>query len=89
MFKVIKLNQVPTLQVSLDMKYPDHNYETRNHDNPLRPVPRVLPIKLSFKYKCVDIRNEIPDKIKETNSLNAFQKELNTTLLKPISTHAL
>ena len=76
MFKVIKLNQVPTLQVNLDLKYLDHNYETRNRDDPLRPEPRVLPIKLSFKYQCVDIWNRIPDYIKETNSLNVFKKSL-------------
>ena len=81
MFKVIKLNQVPTLQVNLDLKYPSHNYETRNRDDPLRPTPSVLPIKLSFKYQCVDIWNEIPDHIKESNSLNVFKKRLTQHLL--------
>ena len=76
MFKVIKLNQVPTLQVNLDLEYPNHNYETRNRDDPRCPYPRVLPIKLSFKYQCVDIWNKIPDNIKETKSLNIFKKSL-------------
>ena len=76
MFKVLKLNEVPTLQVNLDLKYPVHDYETRNRDNPLRPCPHVLSIKLGFKYQCIDIWNKIPDNIKETNSLNIFKKNL-------------
>ena len=76
MFKVVKLNQVPTLQLNLDLTYPNHGYETRNRNDPLCPFPRVTSIRLSFKYQCVNIWNEIPDNIKETNSLKNFKKRL-------------
>ena len=76
MFKVTKLNLCPTLQNNLDLLYPSHNYFTRNSDNPLTPYPRVTPIRLSFKYQCVDVWNELPQNIRECSSLRMFKRSL-------------
>ena len=64
MFKVIKLNKCPTLQVNLDLKYPQHDYFTRTYDNPIVSFPRVTSLRINFKYQCSKIWNDIPENIK-------------------------
>ena len=76
MYKVIKNNDIPTLQDNLDLKYPTHEYYTRLGSNPILPRPRVMAIRVSFRYQCVAVWNSLPRNIKEANSLSIFKREL-------------
>ena len=48
MFKVIKLDNCPTLQINLERKYPQHDYFTRSYDNPIVPSPRLTSLRINF-----------------------------------------
>ena len=76
MYKVIKLNQCPTIQVNLNLNYPDHNYGTRLRNNPRLPFPRVDAVKINYVYQCTDIWNSLPDTIKSKETLKTFKREL-------------
>ena len=76
MYKVIKLNNCPTLQINRDLKYPQHDYFTRTYDNPIVPLPRVTSLRINFKYQCSKIRNDIPKSIKKEITLQRFKRSL-------------
>ena len=76
MFKVLKMNLYPSLQVNLDLKYPDHDHNTRAGNDPRIPFPRVSALRINFKYQCVKIWNELPHYIKDARNLGHFKKTL-------------
>ena len=76
MYKVVRLNECPTLQSNLDLSYPSHHYGTRNRNNLILPFPRVESLRINFKYQCSSIWNLIPDYIKQSISLSRFKKAL-------------
>ena len=76
MFKVIKLNQCPTVQLNLNMNFPEHNYDTRSGNNPRLPFPRIDTVKMNYNFQFVNLWNKIPDRIKSSNSLKIFKNDL-------------
>ena len=76
MYKVVRMNACPTLQLNLDLRYPQHDYGTRNRNNPIVPFPRVDSIKINFQYQCTKIWSELPPDIRDSNSLGVFKRKL-------------
>ena len=70
------MNLYPSLQVNLDLEYPDHDHNTRAGNDPRIPFPRVSALRINFKYQCVKIWNELPHYIKEARNLGHFKKTL-------------
>ena len=76
MYKVIKLNQCPTVQINLNLNFPEHNYDTRSGDNPSLPFPRIDTVKMNYNFQFVYLWNKIPDQIKSVESINKFKNDL-------------
>jgi len=81
MYKIVKLNECPTLQANLDLTQPEHQYNTRSRSNFKLPFPRVENIRVNYKYQFVNIRNKIPNYVKDKNTLNSFKRALKSYLL--------
>ena len=76
MFKVLKMNLYPTLQMNLDVNTASHSYNTRHRDDLILPFPRVAALRINFKYQCANIWNDIPDNIKACSSFKIFKRLL-------------
>ena len=76
MYKILKMNLFPTLQLNLDIQTAVHSYDTRHRDDFILPFPRVDALKINFKYQYVKIWNMIPENIKSCNSLGRFKRQL-------------
>ena len=76
MYKVLFLNDCPTIRNNLRISYPNHNYSTRTRHNLLLPFPRVETIRINFQYQFVNIWNSIPENLKVINSIKVFKKSL-------------
>ena len=76
MFKVVRLNSIPSLENSLNLTLPDHSHETRYRNLFLLPFPRVECIRYSFHYQFGKIWNDIPERIKGATSLGIFKNLL-------------
>ena len=76
MFKVIRLNAIPSLENSLNLTIPDHAYETRQRNLLSLPFPRTECIRYSFHYQFCKVWNDIPNVIKNVSSLGIFKKRL-------------
>ena len=76
MYKIIKLNQCPTVQANFNLHYPEHDYNTRNRMNLITPFPRVNAVKIDHNFQCIDIWNNIPENIRSLNTINKFKSEL-------------
>ena len=76
MFRVIKLNQCPTVQANLHISYPNHNYGTRHRNNLLLPFPNVSAVRTNYSYQCKSVWNSIPEGIKSNVTLKRFKREL-------------
>ena len=74
MYKIVKMNINPTLQVNLDLKFPSHEHGTRNFNDLILPFPRIESIRINYKYQCTKIWNCIPVLIKEQPNLKMFKK---------------
>ena len=76
MFKVLKLNQYPSLQNNLNLFYPGHDHATRSADQLVLPFPRVAALRISYKFQFVNIWNEIPRSLRNLDNINKFKKVL-------------
>ena len=81
MYKIIMLNECPTLKDCLDLAYPEHQHSTRNKDKLILPFPRVENLRSNFKYQCPDIWNNIPEHIKNAKTVQSFKKSLISQML--------
>ena len=81
MYKVLKMNLCPTLQMNLDINTPSHHYETRHRNDLILPFPRVIALRINFKYQCNNVWNNIPDEIKNCTSLKCFKRNLTNHFL--------
>ena len=68
--------QVQINQVNLDLKYTDHDYNTRAGNDSRILFPRVSALGIKFKYQCVKIWNELPHYIKDARYLGHLKKIL-------------
>ena len=75
MYKIIKLNQCPTVQMNLNLIFSEHGYNTRNVNNPRTPFPRVNAVRMNYNFQLVAKWNVIPDHIKSHNSISRFKSE--------------
>ena len=75
MYKIVKLQECPELQRILNLEYPTHRYPARV-TNFVLPFPRVEAIRYNFKYQFINIYNELPDRIRNIESLGRFRSEL-------------
>ena len=81
MYRVMVLNENPTLRRDLFISYPDHQYNTRGSGMLITPFPRVEIIRFSFKYQFVQIWNELPTCIKEQTCFRTFKSSLRSFML--------
>ena len=72
-YRVIKLNQFPSLQGALDLREQSHSYATRVTEQFVVSFPRVEAVRMSFKYQFVKIWNTLPNYIKTLESLKTFK----------------
>ena len=79
MFRLMKLNGFPTVEISLNSQ--NHGYETRQRGNLIFPFPRVNAIRSNYEYQLVTNWNNIPDRIKQNSSLKRFKREFIEFLL--------
>ena len=82
MFKILKLNECPTLYTDLDFSYPNHSYPTRNRNNFITPFPRVDSVRINFQYQFLEIWNELSESITSSRSLSIFKKSLTQYFLE-------
>jgi len=80
MFKIIKLEHI-SLQSTINVVRPSHNYLTRNRDKFILPFPRVNSIKISYNYQFIKIWNELPNELKELRTINMFKTHLKSYIL--------
>ena len=73
MYKILKLNINETVGDTIELETATHPYETRNRDLLQLPFPRVNGIRINYKYKFIDIWNNIPENIKDSGSLKRFK----------------
>lgn len=76
MYKVMILNEHPTLRRDLYISYSEHRYNTREAGFLITPFPRVEVIRMNFKYQFVQIWNQIPMTLKELPTLRMFKRSL-------------
>ena len=76
MFKVVRLNQCPTVQMNLNLTYPEHNHDTRSRHNAILPFPRVEAIRSNYVYQCIQVWNTIPEPIRNKTSISVFKRSL-------------
>lgn len=81
MFKVLKLNLMPTVQENLNLNFPNHEHYLRNYNDPRVPLPRVASIRLNYKHQCISIWNSLPENMKAIESFKQFKKCLIQVLL--------
>ena len=81
MFRIVVLNECPTLMDCLELAYPDHQHSTRNRDKFVLPFPRIESLRTNFKYQCPNVWNNIPENIKNLKSLHSFKKSLISYML--------
>ena len=76
MYRVLKLNECPTLRNILSITYPSHNYNTRNANSLILPFPRVEVVRMSYLYQFNKVWNEIPEVIKSMENFKKFKSAL-------------
>ena len=81
MFKIVKLGLYTMLRDYLDISEYTHEHSTRNRTNFIPPFPRVDNVRLNYKYTFPVIWNEIPNAIKDSNSLSIFKRDLKNYFL--------
>ena len=63
------------------IRYPEHNYNTRNCNALLTPFPTVNQIKINYEYQYINIWNQLPSRLKDLSSLKMFKREFISNLL--------
>jgi len=81
MYKMIRLNEYISLQDSLELNPLNHNYLTRNRNAFILPFPRVESIRINYKYQFINTWNDLPDGLKNLNSLSSFKRKLKNFLI--------
>ena len=81
MFRILRMNECPTLQSDLNLKHPDHSHSTRYRSNLVVPFPRVNTVKINYKYQFVKIWNNLPNELKCISSLRIFKRMLTSYIL--------
>ena len=78
MYRVLKMNDFPTLRNQLLLETPAHNHDTRAMaSEPLvLPFPRIEIIRESYLYQFVHVWNTIPIEIQNSRNKKAFKKKL-------------
>ena len=76
MYRVINLNELPSLRNNVILTLASHDYQTRNASNLVLPYPRTEVIRMSYKYQFVSVWNSIPESIRLLPSLKLFKKAL-------------
>ena len=77
MYRVLNLEECPSLQHHLMLEYPaQQDHHIRNANSLREPFPRVESVRMSFRYQFVNIWNNIPNNIKNCRTLKSFKKNL-------------
>ena len=80
MFRMIN-GENEELADTMVLEPPNHVYNTRNRIRIQPPFPRVDAIRRNYQYQFIHFRNEIPDEIKNSRSLNCFKSMLTNKFL--------
>ena len=76
MYRVLVLNELPSLRNNIILTPAPHDYNTRNATNLIPPYPRTDVIKMSYKYQFINMWNSIPEFIRLLPTLKLFKKSL-------------
>ena len=76
MFRIMQLEELPAIRNNLFLRTADHEHNTRYANNFILPVPNVLAIKINFQYQFVDVWNNIPADIENSNTVKTFKNKL-------------
>ena len=82
MFKIMKLSQCPTVKEGLNLRVPEHSYETRHRSLLIPPFPRVIPVRLGYEFQFLTIWNSLPDNLKSLTSLKCFKRALHCNFIE-------
>ena len=69
MFKVLKLNQCPSLQYNHNHYYPEHDHAIRSTDQLVLLFQRMAATRISYKFQFLNILNEIPRSLRNLENL--------------------
>ena len=81
MFKLIRMNDNPSILQCIDVIYPTHSHGTRQQSLLVHPRPRLEAEKINFQYNFVLIWREVPVSITMVESLGRFKTELKKYLI--------
>ena len=81
LFKIIFLEDCPTLSAGMALNTVGHNYQTRQRNHIETPFPRVNAVFSSYKYQFVNIWNGLPAVIVRAASLKILKKNFITFTL--------
>ena len=70
MLKVFKSNSYEAVSNRLNIRRPQHQYNTGNRDRLITPFSRVNAIKFNFQYQFTNIWNKVKDEIKTHGTQN-------------------
>jgi hypothetical protein len=73
MYKMLKEGFCPALLEYIDPHTANHEFNTRNVNRFVLPLPSVENIRMNFKYQCLNTWNNIPYNIKTVESLKIFR----------------
>ena len=74
MFKVFKSNSWEAVGNHLNIRRPQHQYNTGNRDWLITPFPRVNAITFNFQYQFTNIWNKVKDEIKNSRHSKCSRK---------------
>ena len=79
MFKVVKVNILPSLESTLDLRVRDHPYDTRGGELYCVPIPRVENERVNYKYQFIVIWTSLP--LKRLPAFETLINEICSSLL--------
>jgi hypothetical protein len=75
MYKMVQKGMHERLLATLDLRLPDHQYETRYSDEYVLPYPRVEALRMNYIYQFTKIWNSVPTNIKRELTIKAFKRK--------------
>ena len=81
MFRMVRLDDCPVLDDTVNLDYPSHPYPTRQRDLAILPFPYIRSLRISYHYQFVNEWNSIPGNIRDARDLKTFKRSLTEFLI--------
>ena len=76
MYRMLKLDEFPSIRRNLRLEYATLSYGTRYAGNLIPPFPRVEAIRINFQYQFINVWNSTPLAIKALPNFRSFKRAL-------------